>query len=79
MTKLADGSFGNNEYTFCEAEREDKQKITMEQNKKDLLMEQANKIQEVIDVLANQFGGDFEDELNYLAIAKDNIEKAVKK
>lgn len=50
-----------------------------EQNKNDLLMEQANKIQEVIDVLANQFGGDFEDELNYLAVAKENIEIAVKK
>lgn len=53
--------------------------IMAEQNKKDLLMEQGNKIQEVIDVLANQFGSDFEDKLNYLAVAKDNIEKAVKK
>ena len=39
----------------------------MEQNKKDLLMEQSNKIQESIEVLANQFGDDFEGELNHLA------------
>ncbi len=50
-----------------------------EQNKNDLLMEQEDKMQEVIDVLANQFGSDFEDELNFLAVAKENIEKAVKK
>ncbi len=47
----------------------------MEQNKKDLLIELSNKIQEVIDVIANQFGDDFEDELNHLAIVKANIEK----
>ncbi len=47
----------------------------MEQNKKDLLIEQSNKIQEVIDVIANLFGDDFEDELNHLAIVKANIEK----
>ena len=51
----------------------------MEQNKKELLMEQSNKIQESIEVLANQFGDDFEDELNRLAIAKTNIEEAAKK
>ena len=51
----------------------------MEQNKKDLLMEQSNKIQEVIEVLANQFGDDFEEELNHLAIVKANIEEVAKR
>ncbi len=51
----------------------------MEQKKKDLLIEQSNKIQEVIDVIVNQFGDDFEDELNHLAIVKANIEEATKK
>ena len=45
----------------------------MEKNKQDLLQEQANKIDEVIKVLTEQFGGDFEDELNYLEIVKGNI------
>ena len=51
----------------------------MEQNIKDLLVEQSNKIQEVVEVLANQFGDDFGEELNYLAIVKTNIEEAAKK
>ena len=45
----------------------------MEKNKQDLLQEQANKIYEVIKVLTEQFGGDFEDEVNYLEIVKGNI------
>lgn len=45
----------------------------MEKNKQDLLQEQANKIDEVIKVLTEQFGGDFEDEMNYLEIVKGNI------
>ena len=45
----------------------------MVKNKQDLLQEQANKIDEVIKVLTEQFGGDFEDEVNYLEIVKGNI------
>lgn len=45
----------------------------MEQNKKALLTEQANKIAEVVKVLRTQFGEDFEDEVNYLEIVKGNI------
>ena len=45
----------------------------MEKNKQDLLQEQANKIDEVIKVLTEQFGGDFEDKVNYLEIVKGNI------
>ena len=45
----------------------------MEKNNQDLLQEQANKIDEVIKVLTEQFGGDFEDEVNYLEIVKGNI------
>lgn len=47
----------------------------MEQNKKALLMEQANKIAEVVKVLRTQFGDEFEDEVNYLEIVKGNLEK----
>ena len=45
----------------------------MEKNKQDLLQEQINKIDEVIKVLVEQFGGDFEDEVNYLEIVKGNL------
>ena len=45
----------------------------MEKNKQDLLQEQINKIDEVVKVLTEQFGGDFEDEVNYLEIVKGNI------
>ena len=45
----------------------------MEKNKQDVLQEQANKIDEVIKVLTELFGGDFEDEVNYLEIVKGNI------
>ena len=47
----------------------------MEKNKQDLLQEQANKIDEVIKVLTEQFGEDFEDAVNYLEIVKGNIKK----
>ena len=45
----------------------------MEQTKKDLLTQQANKIEEVLNVLRTQFGGEFEDEVNYLEIVKGNL------
>ena len=47
----------------------------MEQNKKALLTEQANKIAEVVKVLRTQFGEDFEDEVNYLEIVKKELEE----
>lgn len=47
----------------------------MEQTKKELLMEQANKIADVLNVLRTQFGDEFEDEVNYLEIVKGNLEK----
>nr|WP_296052957.1 hypothetical protein [uncultured Prevotella sp.] len=49
----------------------------MEKNKQDLLQEQANKINEVINVLTEQFGEDFEDEVNYLEIVKGNINESI--
>ena len=45
----------------------------MEQNKKVLLNEQANKREDVLDVLRTQFGGDYEDEINFLEIVKDKL------
>lgn len=45
----------------------------MEQNKKELLMEQANKIEDVLNVLRTQFGEDYEDEINYLEIVKGKL------
>ncbi len=47
----------------------------MEQTKKALLAEQANKIEEVLNVLRTQFGGEFEDEVNYLEIVKESLVK----
>lgn len=47
----------------------------MEQNKIELLKEQANKIGEVLNVLRTQFGGEFEDEENYLEIVKKGLEE----
>ena len=46
----------------------------METNKKDLLQEQANKIESILNVLRTQFGEDFEDEVNYLEIVKKGLE-----
>lgn len=45
----------------------------MEDSKKQLLEEQTKKIEEVIKVLQTQFGEDYEDEINYLNIVKDNL------
>lgn len=45
----------------------------MEKNKQYLLQEQANKIDEVIKVLTEQFGEDFEDEVNFLEIVKGKL------
>lgn len=52
---------------------------TMKDKKYDLPDEQVNKIDDVIKVLTEKFGDNFEDELNYLAIVKANIEEAAKK
>ena len=46
----------------------------MEDSKKQLLAEQAKKIEDVINVLQNQFGEDYVDEINYLNIVKGNLE-----
>lgn len=52
----------------------------MEQNKKDLLMEQANKIEDVLKVLTSEFDeGEFEDEVNFLEIVKDNLLNVARK
>ena len=45
------------------------------EEKKKILAEQASKIEEVINVLRTQFGEEYEDELNYLNIVKDNLMK----
>ena len=45
----------------------------MEETKKMLLAEQANKIEEILKVLRTQFGDEFEDEVNYLEIVKRNL------
>ena len=45
----------------------------MEQNKKELLMEQVNKIDDVLNVLRTQFGGNYQDEINFLEIVKGNL------
>ncbi len=45
----------------------------MEQNKKELLMEQVNKIEDVLNVLRTQFGGNYQDEINFLEIVKGNL------
>ena len=46
----------------------------MEQNKKELLFEQINKISEVISTLSENFSqGDVADEINSLSVARDNL------
>ncbi len=50
----------------------------MEKNKQDLLQEQTNKIDEVIKVQIEQFGEDFENEVNNLKIVKGNIKSLIK-
>ena len=47
----------------------------MEKNNKELLLQQANKIDEVLSVLRTQFGGEFDDEVNYLEIVKGNLKR----
>lgn len=48
----------------------------MEMNDKELLLQQVNKIEDVLNVLHTQFGSEFEDEVNYLSIVKANLEEA---
>ncbi len=45
----------------------------MKKNRKELLMEQANKIEDVLNVLRTQFGEGYEDEINYLEIVKGKL------
>ena len=46
----------------------------MEQNKKDLLFEQINKISEVIPTLSENFSQeDMADEVNFLSVVRDNL------
>ena len=54
-------------------------RIVMEQNKKDLLIEQANKIADVLKVLTSEFDKEeFEDEINFLSVVKENLIAATK-
>lgn len=51
----------------------------MEENKKQLLIEQANKIQEVIATLKANFNEEeFADEISFLSIVKGNLEDIAK-
>ena len=46
----------------------------MEQNKKDLLFEQVNKINEIISTLSKNFSQeDVADEINFLSVVRDNL------
>lgn len=46
----------------------------MEPNKKDLLFEQVNKINEVISTLSKNFSQeDVADEINFLSVVRDNL------
>lgn len=46
----------------------------MERNKKDLLFEQVNKINEVISTLSENFSQeDLADEINFLSVVRDNL------
>ena len=46
----------------------------MEQNKKDLLFEQINKISEVISTLSENFPQEeVDDEINFLSVVRDNL------
>ncbi len=46
----------------------------MEQNKKDLLFEQINKISEVISILSENFSlEEVDDEINFLSVVRDNL------
>lgn len=45
----------------------------MENKMKETLIEQTRKIDEIINTLRTKFGDDFEDEINYLEIVKNNL------
>ena len=46
----------------------------MEQNKKELLFEQINKLNEVISTLSENFSQeDVADEINFLSVVRDNL------
>ena len=52
----------------------------MEQNKKELLMEQVDKINEVISTLSENFvHEDIADEVNFLSVVSSNLKDWVKK
>lgn len=52
----------------------------MEQNKKELLMEQVDKINEVISTLSDNFvQEDIADEVNFLSVVSSNLKDWVKK
>lgn len=52
----------------------------MEQNKKELLFEQINKISEVISTLSEDFSQeDVADEINFLSVARDNLKEWAEK
>lgn len=45
----------------------------MENKMKEMLIEQVRKIDEILSTLRTKFGDDFEDEINYLEIVKNNL------
>jgi hypothetical protein len=52
----------------------------MEQNKKDLLLAQATKIDEIINCLSANFSADeIADETSFLAITRDNLKELAKR
>lgn len=52
----------------------------MEQNKKELLMEQVDKINEIISTLSENFvQEDIADEVNFLSVVSSNLKDWVKK
>lgn len=52
----------------------------MEQNKKDLLFEQINIINEVISTLSENFSQEeVDDEINFLSVVRDNLKDWVEK
>lgn len=52
----------------------------MEQNKKDLLFEQINKINEVISTLSENFSQEeVADKINFLSVVRDNLKDWVEK
>lgn len=45
----------------------------MENKMKETLIEQTRKIDKILNTLRTKFGDDFEDEINYLEIVKNNL------